>query len=57
MSGNYDAGHDAAAHEIATRLHEQGYVIEHHDIVALLPWRLARLLRWTYVQLPLSPRS
>src|SRR4051794_31684953 len=58
ITGSYGAGHDCAAREIARVLTEAGCVVETHDIVTLLPWRIGRLLRTLYyAQLRHRPTS
>lgn len=58
ISGSYGAGHDAAAHEIATRLAAGGHVVRRWDIVDLFPLGLGRLLRRAYfAQLRTVPGS
>lgn len=58
ISGSYGAGHDRAAREIARVLTEAGCVVETHDIVTVLPWRIGPLLRTLYyAQLRYRPTS
>ncbi|MGZ4428541.1 MAG: MGDG synthase family glycosyltransferase [Nocardioidaceae bacterium] len=50
ISGSFGAGHDAAAREIAVRFERRGYATRTWDVVDLMPRRLGRGLRATYLR-------
>ncbi|MCB0906634.1 MAG: galactosyldiacylglycerol synthase [Nocardioidaceae bacterium] len=58
ITGSFGAGHDAAAHEIARRLHGVGLETRVSDIVDLMPGWTGRLLRSLYLrQIQSVPRT
>ncbi|MGW8802783.1 MGDG synthase family glycosyltransferase [Streptomyces sp. NPDC055775] len=48
ISAGVGAGHDGAADELAQRLRRDGFLVDRHDFLALLPARLGALLSGTY---------
>jgi UDP-N-acetylglucosamine:LPS N-acetylglucosamine transferase len=58
VSASVGAGHDGAATELARRLEAQGFAVDRHDFLDLLPAALGRALRRAYaVQLRVAPDS
>ncbi|MCW2504060.1 MAG: hypothetical protein JWO79_2344 [Actinomycetia bacterium] len=58
VTASVGAGHDGAAHELARRLERDGFGVEVHDYLEILPRRLGRILRSTYTrQLNSVPRT
>jgi processive 1,2-diacylglycerol beta-glucosyltransferase len=58
VTGSYGRGHDAAARELARHLGAAGCIVDVHDMVDLLPWRLGAGLRSAYyAQLRTRPGS
>jgi UDP-N-acetylglucosamine:LPS N-acetylglucosamine transferase len=58
VSASVGAGHDGAARELARRLAEQGFAVDRHDFLDLLPGPLGRGLRNAYaLQLRVAPDS
>ncbi|MEV8568280.1 UDP-N-acetylglucosamine--N-acetylglucosamine transferase [Streptomyces sp. NPDC051322] len=51
ISAAVGAGHDGAAEEIALRLRSDGFLVDRHDFLELLPARLGRLLAGVYHRL------
>jgi UDP-N-acetylglucosamine:LPS N-acetylglucosamine transferase len=51
ISASVGAGHDGAADELALRLRAEGFLVDRHDFLDLLPARLGRLLSGTYHRL------
>ncbi|GAA1568137.1 galactosyldiacylglycerol synthase [Dactylosporangium maewongense] len=48
ISASFGAGHDGAAAELSRRLRLDGFAVQRHDFVDLLPRRAGRLLRGMY---------
>ncbi|MFF3060397.1 glycosyltransferase [Streptomyces sp. NPDC057909] len=48
ISASVGAGHDGAADELAQRLQRDGFLVDRHDFLDLLPARLGTLLSGTY---------
>ncbi|MGW3738397.1 MGDG synthase family glycosyltransferase [Streptomyces sp. NPDC005148] len=48
ISAGVGAGHDGAADELAQRLRRDGFLVDRHDFLDLLPARLGTLLSGTY---------
>ncbi|AHI01834.1 hypothetical protein GCM10010174_86910 [Kutzneria viridogrisea] len=58
VSASVGAGHDGAAGELARRLRGQGYQVDVHDFLDLLPGRVGRRMSAAYLrQLQVAPRS
>jgi UDP-N-acetylglucosamine:LPS N-acetylglucosamine transferase len=58
VSGSFGAGHDDAAQAIAGQLQDRGFQTRVSDIVDLIPGRVGRLVRDTYLrQVQLLPSS
>lgn len=51
ISASVGAGHDGAAHELARRLEAEGFTVDRHDFLDLLPARLGKLLSGSYHRL------
>ncbi|WP_328324514.1 MGDG synthase family glycosyltransferase [Streptomyces sp. NBC_00455] len=51
ISASVGAGHDGAADELARRLQTDGFLVDRHDFLDLLPVRLGRLLSGGYHRL------
>ncbi|MGD3112599.1 MGDG synthase family glycosyltransferase [Streptomyces sp. YGL11-2] len=51
ISASVGAGHDGAASELTRRLESDGFRVERHDFLDLLPARLGQLLSWGYHRL------
>lgn len=51
ISASVGAGHDGAADELARRLQADGFLVDRHDFLDLLPARLGRLLSGGYHRL------
>jgi UDP-N-acetylglucosamine:LPS N-acetylglucosamine transferase len=48
ISASFGAGHDGAAAELGRRLAKEGWTVQRHDFVDLMPRRAGRLLRGLY---------
>lgn len=48
ITAGVGAGHDGAAAQLALRLADQGFTVERHDLLDLLPLRLGAAVAWTY---------
>lgn len=58
ISASVGAGHDGAAEELALRLSAQGFRVDRHDFLHLLPGPLGQMLRRAYaLQLRVAPNS
>jgi UDP-N-acetylglucosamine:LPS N-acetylglucosamine transferase len=51
ISASVGAGHDGAADELARRLERDGFLVDRHDFLDLLPARLGAMLSGTYHRL------
>jgi processive 1,2-diacylglycerol beta-glucosyltransferase len=49
ISASMGAGHDGAAHELQRRLEAQGIEVRVVDYLQMIPLRLGRFVRWTYL--------
>jgi UDP-N-acetylglucosamine:LPS N-acetylglucosamine transferase len=50
VTASVGAGHDGAAHELARRLERDGFGVDVHDYLEILPRRLGRFLRSAYTR-------